>query len=223
MDRGLRAVLFDLDGTLIHSVDHIVKCWQHTALTCLGREMTREEILPTVGRTLIDAFEEIAPGRSAELYAAYKARQVDTHDLEVGLVPGTVESLQALKEQGLALGVVTSKRLPIAMQVMDLFGLAPYFDLIVTMVDSPRHKPAPDPLLVAAQKLGIEPSEAIYVGDAEVDMQAAHAAGMRGVWVTWGVGVLTDPGEARPDFIVDEMSEVVALVEKYEETAANTK
>jgi pyrophosphatase PpaX len=185
--------------------------------------MTREEILPTVGRTLIDAFEEIAPGRSAELYAAYKARQVDTHDLEVGLVPGTVESLQALKEQGLALGVVTSKRLPIAMQGLDLFGLAPYFDLIVTMEDSPRHKPAPDPLLVAAQKLGIEPSEAIYVGDAEVDMQAAHAAGMRGVWVTWGVGVLTDPGEARPDFIVDEMSEVVALVEKYEETAANTK
>jgi len=51
----LKAVLFDLDGTLIHSVDHIVDCWQHTARTCLGREMTREEILPTLGRTLYDA------------------------------------------------------------------------------------------------------------------------------------------------------------------------
>src|SRR5512133_2295243 len=69
---SLKAVLFDLDGTLIHSVDHIVDCWQHTVRTCLGREITREEVLPTLGRTLFDAFEEIAPGRSQELYGVYK-------------------------------------------------------------------------------------------------------------------------------------------------------
>ncbi len=50
----LKAVLFDLDGTLIHSIDHIIACWQHTARTCLGREMTREEILPTLGRALLE-------------------------------------------------------------------------------------------------------------------------------------------------------------------------
>jgi len=95
VDRYLKAVLFDLDGTLIHSVEHIVKCWQYATLTCLGREMTREEILPTIGRTLADAFEEVAPGRNAELHAAYKARQIGTHDIEVELVPGTVETLRA--------------------------------------------------------------------------------------------------------------------------------
>jgi pyrophosphatase PpaX len=223
MYRDLRAVLFDLDGTLIHSVDHIVKCWQHTTLTCLGREMTREEILPTLGRTLVDAFEEIAPGRSAELYATYRARQVQMHDLEVRLVPGTFEALEALRGLGFALGVVTSKRLPIAMQGLDLFNLASFFEVIVTMEDSPRHKPAPDPLLVAAQKLAIEPSEAIYVGDADVDMLAAYAAGMSRIWVKWGVGTLGDLQEAMPDFIVDSMDEVVSLVTKHEQTTANTK
>ena len=176
MDRDLRAVLFDLDGTLIHSVDHIVKCWQHTTLTCLGREMTREEILPTLGRTLVDAFEEIAPGRSAELYATYRARQVQMHDLEVRLVPGTFETLEALKGLGFALGVVTSKRLPIAMQGLDLFDLAPFFEVIVTMEDSPRHKPAPDPLLVAAQKTKHQAGR----GDLRGRCRRGHAGGIRG-------------------------------------------
>lgn len=223
MDRDLKAVLFDLDGTLIHSVEHIVKCWQYATLTCLGREMAREEILPTIGRTLADAFEEVAPGRSAELHAAYKARQIGTHDIEVELVPGTVETLRALKANGLTMGLVTSKRLPIALQGLALFDLVPFFDVIVTMEDTSRHKPAPDPLQVALQKLGIEPSEAIYVGDAEVDMQAAHAAGMRRIWVKWGVGTPADLKEAKPDFIVGSMDEVVSLVTKDAQEAANTK
>jgi pyrophosphatase PpaX len=223
MDLDLKAVLFDLDGTLIHSVDHIVKCWQYATLTCLGRELTREEILPSIGRTLTDAFEEVAPGRSADLYAAYKARQVDTHDLEVELVPGTVEALRALKARDLKLGLVTSKRLPIAMRGLNLFGLAPYFDVLVTLEDSSRHKPAPDPLLAAIQKLGIRADQAIYVGDADVDMQAAHAAGMPGIWVKWGVGTLTDRQDAMPNFIVDSMDEVVSLVTNNEQAAVNAK
>jgi pyrophosphatase PpaX len=109
------------------------------------------------------------------------------------------------------------------MQGLDLFNLAPFFEIIVTMEDSPRHKPAPDPLLVAAQKLGIAPNEAIYVGDADVDMLAAYAAGMSRIWVKWGVGTLGDLQEAMPDFIVDSMDEVVSLVTKYEQTTANTK
>src|SRR5215210_4737064 len=84
----LRAVLFDLDGTLIDSVDHIVDCWQHTVRTCLGREIGREEVLPTLGRTLFDCFEELAPGRSEELLTAYRSYQAITHDTAITLIPG---------------------------------------------------------------------------------------------------------------------------------------
>ncbi len=207
----LKAVLFDLDGTLIHSVDHIVDCWQHTARTCLGREMTREEILPTLGRTLYDAFEDIAPGRSEEMYQVYRAHQVVTHDTAVTLVDGTRETLAALKEAGLLLGVVTAKRLDTAMRGIDLFGLASYFDTIVTLEDSTKHKPSPEPLLVAAQKLGIRPEEAVYVGDARVDIEAGHGAGMGTAWVTWGAGTLLNLQDVKPDFVFDRMDQVSIL------------
>jgi len=208
----LKAVLFDLDGTLIHSVDHIVDCWQHTARTCLGREMTREEILPTLGRTLYDAFEEIAPGRSDELYEVYRAHQVVTHDSTVTMVEGTRETLEALKKAGMLLGVVTAKKLVTAMRGIDLFGLAAYFDTIVTLEDSSKHKPSPEPLLVAAQKLGIRPEEAVYVGDARVDIEAGHAAGMGTAWVTWGAGTLLNLQDVKPDFVFDRMDEVLSLL-----------
>ncbi|MEO5953681.1 MAG: HAD-IIIA family hydrolase [Chloroflexia bacterium] len=207
----LKAVLFDLDGTLIHSVDHIVDCWQHTGRTCLGREMTREEILPTLGRTLYDAFEEIAPGRSEELYQVYRAHQIVTHDTAVTLVDGAKETLTALKEAGLLLGVVTAKKLVTAMRGLDLFDLAPFFNTIVTLEDSSKHKPSPEPLLVAAQRLDIAPEQAIYVGDARVDIEAGNAAGMRTAWVTWGAGTLLNLQDVKPDFIFDSMSEVVSL------------
>jgi pyrophosphatase PpaX len=207
----LKAVLFDLDGTLIHSVDHIIDCWQHTVRTCLGREMTREEILPTLGRTLYDAFEEIAPGRSEELYQVYRAYQVTTHDTMVTLVPGTKETLSALKAAGLLLGVVTAKRLRTAMEGLNLFDLAPYFDTIVTLEDSSKHKPSPDPLLVAAERLSIAPEGAIYVGDARVDIEAGHAAGMKTAWVTWGAGTLGNLDSARPDYTFHSMDEVIHL------------
>lgn len=209
----LKAVLFDLDGTLIHSVDHIVDCWQHTVRTCLGRELTREEILPTLGRTLYDAFEEMAPGRSEELYQVYRAHQKVTHDTAVKLVDGTKETLEALKAAGLLLGVVTAKRFDTAMRGLDLFGLAPYFDTIVTLEDSKTHKPSPEPLLVAAQRLGIAPEEAIYVGDARVDMEAGSAAGMRTAWVTWGAGTLLNLEAVKPDFVFDGMAEVQTVLE----------
>lgn len=209
---SLKAVVFDLDGTLINSVDHIVDCWQHTVRTCLGREISREEVLPTLGRTLYDAFEEIAPGRSEELYDAYRAYQSTTHDTAITLVPGTKETLAKLKEAGMALGVATAKRLATAMRGLDLFELAPFFDTIVTLEDSERHKPFPDPLLVAAQRLGVQPAEMIYVGDALVDIKAGKTAGTKTAWVTWGSGTAEEIDSQQPDYKLDRMEDALRLL-----------
>jgi len=208
----LKAVLFDLDGTLIQSVDHIVDCWQHTMRTCLGREVTREEVLPSLGRTLYDAFEEIAPGRSEELYAEYKAYQNTTHDTAITLVPGTKETLTRLKEAGLLLGLVTSKGILTTMRGLDLFDLAPYFDALVTLEDTERHKPYPDPLIAAGHKLALPPAEMVYIGDALVDIKAGKEAGTRTAWVTWGAGTHDEIDALHPDYIFDRMEDVLELL-----------
>lgn len=207
----LKAVLFDLDGTLINSIDHIIACWQETVRTCLGREITREELLPTLGRALLECFEEMAPGRSEEMREVYRAHQKSTHDTMVTLVPGTREALDRLRDAGLTLGVVTSKGLPVASEGLNLFGLMPYFSTLVTYEDTTRHKPNPAPLLVAVERLGIDPARMLYIGDAVVDIQAGKAAGMRTAGVLWGAGDRDSLIVAQPDYLFDSMDQVAAL------------
>ncbi len=208
----LEAVLFDLDGTLIHSIEHIIACWQHTVRTYLGREMSREEIIPTLGRALLECFEEIAPGRSVEMREVYRAYQKATHDTAVTLVPGTHETLKRLHAAGYRLGVVTSKGITVATEGLNLFNLASYFSTLVTYEDTDRHKPHPDPLLVASTRMGIEPAQMLYVGDAVFDIQAGKAAGMWTVGVTWGAGKRKDLVEAGADWLIEEMDALLDVI-----------
>ncbi|HET6312993.1 MAG TPA: HAD-IA family hydrolase [Chloroflexia bacterium] len=207
----IRAVLFDLDGTLINSIDHIVDCWQHTVRTGLGREISREEVLPTIGRALVACLDEMAPGRGQELYGIYTNYERDRHDAAVHLIAGTGETLDALLAGGYKLGVVTSKVLPVAMSGLRLFALDRYFEVIITQEDTERHKPYPDPLLVACERLTIPPVEAVYVGDAHPDVEAGKAAGVLTVGVTWGAA-----GEAiraaEPDCILSGMAELPGVL-----------
>jgi pyrophosphatase PpaX len=208
----LEAVLFDLDGTLIHSIEHIIACWQHTVRTSLGREITREEVLPTLGRALLECFEEIAPGRSVEMREVYRAYQKATHDTDVTLVSGTHEMLKRLRAAGYRLGVVTSKGVTVATEGLNLFNLTSYFDTLVTYEDTDRHKPHPDPLLVASERMDIEPAQMLYVGDAVFDVQAGKAAGMRTVGVTWGAGKKEELIEAGADWVIESMEELPELL-----------
>jgi pyrophosphatase PpaX len=207
----ISTILFDLDGTLINSIDHIVDCWQHTVRTGLGREISREEVLPTIGRSLQACFEEMAPGRSDELYSIYTTYERDRHDANVQLIMGTREVLDTLLADGYKLGVVTSKVLHVAMSGLELFQLDPYFEVIITQADTERHKPFPDPLLVACERLGVSPAEAVYIGDAWTDIEAGRAGGMLTVGVTWGAAGEAIR-EAAPDYILATMTELPGLL-----------
>jgi pyrophosphatase PpaX len=138
----------------------------------------------------------------------YRAYQKETHDTMVTPVPGAREALERLRSAGMSLGVVTSKSLPVALEGLNLFDLASFFATLVTYEDTTRHKPNPDPLFVAAERMGLEPGEMIYVGDAVVDVQAGKAAGMRTAAVIWGAGQVDALRAAQPDFMVDTMQEL---------------
>jgi pyrophosphatase PpaX len=210
----LQAVLFDLDGTLINSIDHIVSCWQHTVRETLGREIKREEVVPTLGRALLECFEEIAPGQGERMREVYRAYQRGTHDTMVTYVPGTRETLEKLRGAGLKLGVVTSKGIQATTEGLRLFDLEPYFNTLVTYEETTRHKPHPDPLFLAAERLGTDPSHTIYAGDALFDIQAGQAAGMLTAGVTWGATSREALQAAGADLIVDSMAELAECIER---------
>ncbi|MFT4295321.1 MAG: HAD-IA family hydrolase [Micropruina sp.] len=207
-----RTVLFDLDGTLADTVPLIVASYQHALPQVLGWRPTREQCTEWIGRTLVDTFTALAPDRVDELTACYLDWNLANHDAYVRPFPGVTELVDALGESGRGFGVVTSKRLRSAQVSLDCVGLTGRIPLLATEEDTAAHKPSPDPLRHALHRLGAEAADAVYVGDAVVDLQAARAAGMRSIAVTWGAGDETQLRAAGPTAVVQDVAELRAVL-----------
>ena len=109
--------------------------------------------------------------------------------------------LADLVAAGARVGVATSKRRSSAQQGMDVLGLSEFVEVLVGMEDTSTHKPDPAPVLLAVERLGGTPDQAVYVGDAVVDMLAGQAAGTATVAVTWGAGHPEALAVAHPDAV----------------------
>lgn len=186
--QSFSAILFDLDGTLVDSVELIVRSFEHAARAHLGAAPSRAALAATIGRPLASVLEELAPGRGEQLVATYRAYLREHHDALVRPFPGAVDTLRELRARGYRLGIVTAKGRPQAELAFRLCALEPLVDVTVCAEDTTRHKPAPEPLLKAAADLGIPPARCLYVGDSTHDLIAARAAGMRSAAAPWGAG-----------------------------------
>jgi pyrophosphatase PpaX len=179
-------VLFDLDGTLIDSGEMILSSFRHAARTVLARDVADEQIAALVGGSNIyDQMRKLDAARVDELVHAYREHNAPLHD-ELQAFEGVEAVLQQLRSEGRRLGIVTAKR----RQTVDLaFAVLPiehYFDAVVTSEATERHKPHPEPVLVALDRLGALPAEAAFVGDSPYDVAAGKAAGVFTVGVCWG-------------------------------------
>ncbi len=181
-----RAILFDLDGTLIDSIELIVQSFQHATETHMGTPLPREEIIPTIGRSLVGELERIAPNNGPALLATYRTFMFANHDAFVTVYPGIVEMLAAIRARGIPMGIVTSKARLSAAPSFERFLLDREMAIVVVEDDTTRHKPYPDPLLHAAAALDLPPTACWYIGDSTHDMIAARAAGMTGIGAAWG-------------------------------------
>jgi pyrophosphatase PpaX len=193
------AILFDLDGTLIDSIELIVRSYQHATEFHLGQPMAREVIVPTIGLSLEAVLEGMAPGRGPVLVATYREYMHANHDLLVHPYDGVLGTLRELRDRGYRLGIVTSKMRPAANLAFLRWMLDTHVDVTICAEDAPRTKPEPDPLLAAAALLGVAPGECCYVGDTPHDMIAARAAGMCAIAAPWGAGTRDELAAAQPD------------------------
>jgi len=206
------AVVFDLDGTIVDSVELIVVSFQHAIREVLGREAGREEAIANVGRPLKEQMIMLSPEHADELVATYREFNHREHDRMLTLYDGILSLLHTLQVRGVKLGLVTSKSRYTTQMAFDLTGIESYFDAAVCADESPRNKPSPDPIMLCLEQLGVSPGNAAYVGDSPADIQAAKAAGVDSIAVTWGVF----PEEAlvaeKPDKLVHTIPELAEVL-----------
>lgn len=144
--------------------------------------------LERIFATLVPELDR-TPGAVPRAVAAYVERFPHLGVPGSPLFPGLLGVLDACRAAGLPLAVVTTKRTPVAIQVLDACGIAPYFGAVVGADATPRPKPDPEPAYVALQRLGLQrgaAGSATVVGDTEFDVGMARAAGCRSVAVGWG-------------------------------------
>ena len=215
--KKINTVLFDFDGTLVNTNDVIVASWQHTYMHYLGREETLEKITACFGEPLLltmeREFPEVDPEESAEVYRRYQREYADEL---VKIFPGIKELLEELCKAGYRMGIVTSRTRESAQRYMDMFGIGPYFEAMVTREDTDIHKPNPEPILLCLDRMGITADEAIMVGDSPFDIKCANNAEVKSILVDWRI---TGDGEspiadAVEDYTIAEPAELMEVLKK---------
>ncbi|NLV99351.1 MAG: HAD-IA family hydrolase [Clostridiaceae bacterium] len=199
----VEAVLFDMDGTLIDSIGLIVAGHEHTWEEFTGSVPPRELILSQIGKPLQDSYPGMEdPFKMVDVYRSWCEGKTDTH---TGLYLGVVPMLEELRRMNFRLGLVTSRFREGMDDCMRVHGIDHYFEILLSQEDSPGHKPGPEPLQAAAERLSIKDlSRILYVGDSEHDVKSAFAAGCKSAVVGW---TSMDKEELRalgPDLWIDE-------------------
>jgi phosphoglycolate phosphatase len=208
-----RAVVFDFDGTLADSYDAITASVNHVRAANGLPPLPEAEIKKHVGRGLENLLAELLPGadvgRNVALYREHHAAVMRDH---TRLMPRARDAVAALKRGGRRLAVCSNKNVEFTRALLDSLGVAAFFDVVLGPGDVPRPKPAPDMLLEALRRLGAGAAEALYVGDMDVDVQTARAAGVA-VWVVpTGSADRATLEAAHPDRIIDGLGELARAV-----------
>jgi len=210
----IRAVLFDLDGTVINTNELVIASWKHALGKHLGKCPEDREIIGTFGEPLITTARRYDYNNAEAICAIYKKFNISVHDQMIKHYEGMEDAIKELKVLGLKVGIVTSKRRETALRALKLFNLFDLMDVIITMNDTQKHKPHPEPLLEALKILGLSPTEAIYVGDTHYDILCGQNAGCRTCAVKYSIIPFDELAKYRPDYAIDKPLEIVELVKK---------
>jgi pyrophosphatase PpaX len=208
---GPRAVLFDLDGTLLDSAELIIAAFQETCRHLLGRDVDRDAILREWARPIRDRFRALAPECAETLSQDYLRRYLALHDRYARLFPGVAETLDTLHARGYAMAIVTSKRRATTQAALDAFHLDRWCGVVIADEDVARHKPDPEPVLSACARLGVPPRDAIMVGDTPFDIGSGRRAGASTAGAFWGTVDAEALRTQQPDYELPAPTAVLSL------------
>jgi HAD superfamily hydrolase (TIGR01549 family) len=201
----IKAVLFDVDGVLVDSLEGNAKYFSHVLQRFGGSPLSGKDYKSYYHLPARKVFSHFFPEKTESEIAdmmSYGASVVERFFRFMRLNPHAAETLEGLGKR-YRLGVVTSRR---AMGILDYLKVRRHFEVVVGYHDTGSHKPHPEPLLLAVGRMSLKPEEAVYVGDSESDAQAARAAGVR-------IVSYRNPGMGA-DADVEDLAELPAVLEK---------
>lgn len=218
-------VLFDLDGTLIDSIELIQRSKQHAFESRGLAAPDDREWLGYIGTPLRAMFGHYTDDDAEvdRFIAAYREYQLVNHDRLVSAYDGAGQALAALRDGGHRVGIVTSKSVELSERGLAHVGLLEFVDTIVGFDSLERHKPDPAPVHLALDRLGGRPERAMFVGDSLHDMYAGRGAGVATVAALWGPFTEAELAPAQPSYYLRRLAELPALVARVAPAAPETR
>lgn len=209
----LDTVLFDLDGTLIDSIELIRQSYWHTFRVHFARDPETADWLSGLGRPLAWQFGQWTadPEEVQAMIRTYRAHNLAHHDQMVTAFPGALQAVRTLADRGVRLGVVTSKLRAGALRGLQQAGFADLFPVVIGADDVEHPKPHGQPVLAALSALGSRPEQSIMVGDSPHDLAAGRAAGARTAAVAWGPFPRVELEAMSPDRFLEATPEIAQL------------
>ena len=205
--------LFDLDGTLIDSIELIMSSFRHTMQTHLGEVRGERAWRSGFGKPLRTQLERFARSTDevkamTSTYVAFTDRH---HDTMVEAYPGIPDVLSMLRRAQTKLGIITSKNRRSTLRGLEVCGLDGYFDVCITVDDVEQSKPHPAPVIAALAQLSAPHDDAVFIGDSPHDVAAGRAAGVRTAAALWGPFERETFAEQSPDFWLTHPGQIPSL------------
>ncbi|MGH8657050.1 MAG: phosphoglycolate phosphatase [Gammaproteobacteria bacterium] len=215
-----KLILFDLDGTLVDSVPDLAYSIDTMLEQLYMSPQGMEKVKLWVGkgaerlvkRALTGGADEEPDQRLfQEAFAIFSDIYAENTCRQSRLYPGVREGIHYLLEAGYALGCITNKRQRFTRPLLRSLGLLSGFSVVVSGDSLGEKKPSPEPLLYAAQSLGVSAKDSLMVGDSINDVLAARVARMPVIGVRYGYNHGEDIADARPDYVLDSLVEIMGL------------
>jgi phosphoglycolate phosphatase len=217
MERDIKLVIFDFDGTLADTKENIILTFQMT-MKELGVEIkSRQECAATIGLTLEDAFKVLYPGMAAEKYILLRDtyRRIFKENRKIlvpGLFPEVMETLEELRRRGYLMSIASSRLSPSLHSFLEDMKIAHLFEYAVGGDNVEHPKPAPDAVLQILRHYNLSAEEAFVVGDMPFDINMATNAGVKSCGVTWGNADAAQLKESGANYVIDKMSQLLEIL-----------
>lgn len=217
----IKAVIFDFDMTLVDSSYAITEGMNAIAQAEGLRELTREEVLGLIGMPIEESLEMIWGRFDEKWLTSYRNTFRESEYSNINPFPNTAAILEELTLKNIKTGIASNRAK--VREAVTAVGLMDFMDFAIGLEDVENAKPAPDLVLLGVQLAGAHPSECIYVGDTEADMQSAAAAGVRGVGMVTGNcthDILKTAGAWKT---LDDVNQLLEIIHEEERETAQVK